>query len=529
MKHLFLFFLIVLSLSSCKKNRYALHVVTQDTLVLSPMEVPQSLLFDSIILTGESKDVKIFYKNNSFKTVWVQEQNRNDLIQSISDLASDGISPNHYALDSLKNYQQHYAQLTDLEKTKADLLFTQTFFKMASHLYNGVLNPKELYNDWELPTKPIHLPATLHLTLQHNAVPIAFDSIRPRHPIYGQLKEALSSLKSKPDAPETPFKTDHKIKLNDRFPEVITLKEKLIYWEDLAPLDSMTPLFDDTTVAALKHFQLRNGLDETGLLDSKTIEALNKTKLDQMQKIVVNLERWRWFPRNLGAHYVLINLPAYRLVAITDGDTIQKHKVIVGTPARKTPILSSEFSGLVINPTWTVPPTILKQDLVPAASKNRGYFASRGFTIYDSKGAVVTPEEWDPQQASRYRYVQKPGDTNSLGRIKFDFKNNHMVYLHDTNNKNNFNKEDRGLSSGCVRVEDPFELADYILLTENSSYTLKQINTWLQTEKTQHIPLQKKVQIHQLYWTAWKDTKGIQFRNDIYKLDAPLYEKLISN
>lgn len=529
MKHFILIGLLAFGLISCQKQKYALHVVTNDTLILTPMNIEESIAFDSLILKEKSKDLQQFYKTNDFKTGWNQAKNREDLITSIKSLEEDGITLKQFPLEKLKKYNSDYSTLTDVQKTEADILYSETFFKIASQLYNGVLSPKKLYNDWDIDPKNINLPATLNLTLIHDAVPIAFDSIRPKHPVYGQLKEALAELRKMPNEDFIELKTINKLKVNDSLPEIKVLKELLIYWKDLAQSDSINSVFDETTSNALKRFQLRNGIDETGLLDKQTLIALNETKEQQIQKVIVNLERWRWYPRNLGNDYVLVNIPDFSLVAVSHGDTIQKHKIIVGKPDRKTPILSSRFSGLIINPTWTVPPTILKNDLVPSASKNRSYFANRGFTIYDNNGNVVSASDWKPERASSYRYVQKPGKANSLGRIKFDFKNNHLVYLHDTNNKNNFNKDNRDLSSGCIRVEDPFDLAEYILTTENSKYTMKQINQWLESEKTQHIPLQKTIDIHQLYWTAWKDKDGLQFRDDIYNLDRDLFTKLQLN
>lgn len=529
MKYFILLGLLAFGLISCKKEKYALHVVTNDTLVLAPMEIEKSIAFDSVLLHEKSKDIQQFYRNNAFKTGWSQSKNREDLIESIKKLEEDGMPLKHFPLEELVKLNNDYTALTDSVKVEADILFSETFFKVALQLYNGVLNPKKLYSDWDIESKVINLPSTLHLTLIHDAVPIAFDSIRPRNPIYAQLKSALAALRALPNEELLELKTTKKIKINDSLPEIVSLKKRLIYWQDLAPNDSLNAVFDQATVDALKHFQLRHGIDETGLLDQETLASLNESKEYLIQKVVANLERWRWYPRNLGTDYVLVNIPDFNLIAVSHGDTVQKHKIIVGTPARRTPILSSRFSGLIINPTWTVPPTILKNDLVPAASKNRSYFANRGFTIYDNKGNVVQAEDWKPQHARSYRYVQKPGRANSLGRIKFDFKNNHLVYLHDTNNQNNFSKDNRDLSSGCIRVEDPFDLAEYILTTEQSKYTMKQINQWLDSEKTQHIPLQKAIEIHQLYWTAWKDKDGIQFRNDIYNLDADLYEKLQLN
>ena len=529
MKYLFILFLVAFSLVNCKRHKQPLQIVLNDTIQLLPLEKEESIIFDSLIVKDLAADLQQFYRTNTYKTGWGDAGNREDFIKTLTGLEADGIDSNRYPLTQLRDFHKHFSSLTDDQKIKADFLFSETFFGAVQDVYNGVLNPKKLYDDWDIEPKKINLPATMLLTLEHDAIPIAFDSIRPKNPVYTGLKAALADLKKLPDGSFQKLLTGRKLKLHDSLSEVKELQERLTYWGDLAPNTSKEAVFDEVTIQALKKFQGRNGIDETGLLDAETVKTLNIDKETRIQQVIANLERWRWYPRTFGTHYILVNIPDFNLLAVSNGDTIQKHKIIVGTTKRKTPILSSKFSGLIINPTWTVPPTILKNDLVPAASRNRGYFASRGFTIYDYKGNVISPENWNPEKASSYRYVQKPGRSNSLGRIKFDFKNNHLVYLHDTNNKNNFNKEFRNLSSGCVRVEDPFDLADFILSTEESNYTMKMVNQWLDAEKTQHIPLQKSIEIHQLYWTAWNTPQGIHFIHDTYQLDQGLYNKLYTN
>ena len=240
-----------------------------------------------------------------------------------------------------------------------------------------------------------------------------------------------------------------------------------------------------------------------------------------------NLERWRWFPEDLGEHFLIANIPDYNLCYVIKNDTISTHKIIVGTPKRKTPILSSKLSNFVFNPTWTVPPTIIKEDLTPTASKNRNYFPSRNLTIYDSKGIVVSPYEWNPAKARNYRYVQKPGNDNSLGLVKFNFTNRHSVYLHDTNHRDYFSKTYRSLSSGCVRVENAIALSKRILSQSNpAKWKNTEIDSIIKLEKTKTVSFKDTVNIHIFYWTSWLENNQLQFREDIYELDKDLFEKL---
>ena len=203
--------------------------------------------------------------------------------------------------------------------------------------------------------------------------------------------------------------------------------------------------------------------------------------------------------------------------------------MIIGKKERRTPVLSSAFNGIIVNPKWTVPPTILKNDVVPKATANRGYFASNRLTIFDKKsGKQVSAENWNPANYSGYRYVQQTGKLNSLGLIKFDFPNKHMVYLHDTNNRSRFVENNRALSSGCVRVEDPFDLAKAIFQIEGVNVERADLDTLVAREKTKNIKLNKKVNVHQVYFTAVIDKTGsIKILNDVYSLDNILYKRLI--
>jgi murein L,D-transpeptidase YcbB/YkuD len=206
-------------------------------------------------------------------------------------------------------------------------------------------------------------------------------------------------------------------------------------------------------------------------------------------------------------------------------DTVQTYRVVVGKPERRTPVLESKITDVVFNPTWTVPPTIIKEDLTPAATKDRTYFAYHNMKIYKD-GSEVLAEAWNPLEADKYRYVQGPGDDNALGRVKFNFRNNFSVYIHDTNHRNLFSGRYRALSSGCVRVQDPFKLAEYVLNSEDGNWDNGKIKEMVDAKETENVYIQKSIRVHQLYWTAWMDKGGLQFRDDIYSLDKILYDKL---
>ncbi|MDO9261085.1 MAG: L,D-transpeptidase family protein, partial [Flavobacteriaceae bacterium] len=298
-----------------------------------------------------------------------------------------------------------------------------------------------------------------------------------------------------------------------------------IYWKDLKPMDSITPIYDSITELAVKKFQLRHGYAPDGIIGAGTIHALNFSKNQRISQIVANMERWRWYPRNLGKEYLIINIPDYTLHTVKNSDTTPTHKIIVGRAERKTPVLSSKISHLIFNPTWTIPPTILKKDVIPAVKRNKKYLSNKRITIYNAQNVVVSIDDWNPKQAGSYRYVQSPGSNNSLGLVKFMFPNRFSIYLHDTNSRGFFEQEIRALSSGCIRVQNPFELTEY-LLDNPEKWNLKTIDETIKTGKTIKVSFDKTVFIHIFYWTCWSENGKLQFRDDLYHLDAELYQKM---
>lgn len=413
---------------------------------------------DKIDLFGSANGVEAFYAQNQFKAVWNDSVNRSELISAVIDSRFDGVLPETYPLGSLIFAHQQYQRLKISELKKADIRFTEVFFKIADQLSFGKVNPKKLYGDWEPYVHTIDKSLLLNESLQNQKVYHTLEDLKPKGRLYQTYKKAF---------------------------------------EKYVPVTS------------------KDTLSEFGKM---------------RKKIWVNLERSKWLPDDLGEHYVWINLPEYRLQLVDQGQIKETHKIIIGKKERRTPVLSSSFNNIIFNPKWTVPPTILKEDIVPKASTDRSYFEANRLTIYDKKtGKVVEPEEWNPENYSSYRYVQQTGRLNSLGQVKFDFPNNHMVYLHDTNNRSMFNRSNRSLSSGCIRVEAPFDLAEAIFEIEEINVPRSEIDTLVQRETTKSFKLNKKVNVHQVYFTAVIDTLGnIQVFDDIYSLDKKLYQELMN-
>ena len=489
---------------------------------------PEKILdIDSVFLQKQgNKVLAAFYKQHNNKTVWLNKaQSRKILLSTLNQSAAEGLDPAAFALDSLNRFEASMAALSDAQSIDYDVLLTRKLQRYVWQLSVGVHNPKWLYRDWDLTPKAVDVNKILDGLEKPDAIASQLEKLQPNHAVYRSLKKALHLLNNFPEDTIDCITIPRILYPTDTDSSLIRIKRKLMYWKDLAPSDSIDVTFDHSTFLAVKKFQARHGIRVDGAIGKATIDALNFTRNRQHEQIIVNLERWRWFPRDFGPHYVLVNIPDYTLNVIKNGDTVQTRRVVVGVITRKTAVLSSTFSNIILNPTWTVPPTILEEDLLPAAKKKKSYFASKKITIYNSKGGMVSPSSWNPDKYKNYRYVQAPGDDNSLGNVKFNFPNHYSVYLHDTNHRDYFNRTFRSLSSGCVRVENPLPLAQYML--GEKKWSMEKICDIIFSGKTTVLPLKEKINIHQLYWTAWMDASGVlQFRQDIYNLDDELYEKL---
>jgi murein L,D-transpeptidase YcbB/YkuD len=265
--------------------------------------------------------------------------------------------------------------------------------------------------------------------------------------------------------------------------------------------------YDAGVAGAVTAFQRRRGLPATGLLNPQTVAALAApaapARIESDPAILVNMERWRWLPADLGRDYVLVNIPEFRVRVVRDGRPRDEARVIVGRTETPTPIFSGMMEYAVVNPSWNVPPSILKNEFLPALARDPSYAARRGYEVVYRNGNISVR--------------QPPGERNALGFIKFLFPNNHAVYLHDTPNRALFSASQRALSHGCVRVEDPFRFADAVLPDEWSSERLKKMIG--KGERT--IRLTEKLPVHLAYFTASVDEfGGYRTLPDLYGHDA---------
>lgn len=299
-----------------------------------------------------------------------------------------------------------------------------------------------------------------------------------------------------------------------------------------APVDDAA-LYDDRLEAAVRHFQARHGLKIDGVIGPDTLAMLNVSPRERLDKIDVNLERWRWLPEDLGDTHIRVNIAGYELQLVRDGEVARKHRVVVGRPYRKTPLFSDRIRYLEFNPTWTVPFNLMVEDKLPEIRQDPGYLDRLGFSVYQGWGQErqrVEPGSinWDTLSRRNFPYqlVQAPGPRNALGRVKFMFPNRFNVYLHDTPARELFNQPERSFSSGCIRVENPLDLA-MALLEGERGWSEQRMQAVLTSGDTRVVHLSKPIPVHLEYWTAWAEADGtLQFRRDIYDRDSAVLDSL---
>jgi murein L,D-transpeptidase YcbB/YkuD len=290
-------------------------------------------------------------------------------------------------------------------------------------------------------------------------------------------------------------------------------------------------VFDTALEQGVVAFQDRHNLEADGAIGAQTLAAMNVTVDERIDQIRVNLERLRWVVRDIEDEFVITNIASFRTYLVRDREIVWSGRSQVGRFYRQTPVFTAKIKYLQFNPTWTVPPGILTKDILPAIQKDIGYLARKNMDLIDRDGKKVDPAsvDWSQYRAGRlppYQFVQRPGPTNALGRVKFIFPNSHFVFLHDTPSKALFERTERTFSSGCIRVENPFVFAE-LLLNNPGKWNSDSIQKLLDSEKPQNVFLDEPLTVMLLYGTVGAtDMELVRFYNDIYQRDARVLNSL---
>ncbi|MGD8846968.1 MAG: L,D-transpeptidase family protein [Desulfobacteraceae bacterium] len=494
--------------------------------------------------------IPTFYQGRDFSPVWFDANGLRPtvqvLIKTIRTAHLDGLKPNDYHLEAIdrilgnlkggrlpiRGDQVH--QWADL-----DLILTDAFLLLGSHLSAGRINPENIHADWVIGPRSLDMLAVLNATVTQAQMHNVLDRLRPVHEGYVNLKSALQQMRTlayKGGWPQPVQKTPT-LRPSESDQGVATIRRLLKITGDytMGPPVEQPQRYDDLLVAAVRRFQLRHGLEPDGVIGRKSREAMNVRVEERIRQIELNLERWRWLPRDLGDRYLFVNTAAFYLQVLENSRIELDMKVVVGRPARQSPVFSSIMTYMVLNPYWNVPHTIAVEDILPKLTQGVDYLIDQSFKVFSGWGEddqELAPEQINWERYSKHyfplRLRQEPGKKNALGQIKFMFPNKFAVYLHDTPQKSLFNNVQRGFSSGCIRVEDARALAKY-LLAQSPEWTEQTLTANLETGRRQVVRIPEPINIHLLYMTAWVDENGLlQFRNDIYQRDAMLDKALVT-
>jgi murein L,D-transpeptidase YcbB/YkuD len=307
-----------------------------------------------------------------------------------------------------------------------------------------------------------------------------------------------------------------------RHPSIVALRHRLLMEGDLDPNRAAGDVFDAEVELALQRFQVRHGIAPDGLLREQTYAALNVPASVRLEQLRINSVRLRSMSGNLGARYVVCNIPATQIEAIQNGFAVSRHAAVVGKPDRPSPDIQSRIVEINLNPFWTVPVSIVRRDLIPKMQAEPDYLTKNRIRIYDAAGYELSPAQinWFSSEAVNYRFKQDPGDFNSLGSIRINFPSVHGVYMHDTPYKNLFGEDFRFHSSGCVRVQDVRELVIW-LLAETPGWSRAEIEYVIATGERRDARTARPVPLYWVYITGWVGADGVaQFRDDIYGRDG---------
>jgi L,D-transpeptidase YcbB len=358
----------------------------------------------------------------------------------------------------------------------------------------------------------------------------ALESFNPHQPGYKALVKALHDLRNASEPTANLVSVVKTLRLGQTDESVVQLRRRLNIGTDG---DEM--LFDDTLAEAVKEFQRQQGIRATGIVNPITVAALNGEPVSgaavgraSEADIIANMERWRWMPRELGYNHIFVNIPEFRLQIIEDNRMTHETRVVVGKPETQTPIFSDEVEFVVVNPTWTVPASIALKEYLPKLRDNPYVLQNKGFEVLRN-GRVVDPGsiDWWSGVPRNVAIRQPPGERNALGHIKFMFPNGHAVYLHDTPQKKFFAEDVRAFSHGCVRVEDPFALAEMVLGGRNQGWPEERVRRLIGGTGERTITLERHMPVHLGYFTVTADDDGSATRfRDIYGHDARVKKAL---
>jgi murein L,D-transpeptidase YcbB/YkuD len=468
-----------------------------------------------------------FYAQRGFQPAWTNAHTASELRRALKDSEADGLDPGDYNLPVLESLAAGLG--SNPSNTAAyEILHTDALLRIADHLMFGKVDATSFDAHWNYTRSPIGIdvPKRIEGAVASADLYGAIEKLKPTQRMYRTLKDELARYRqAATNTARVPVLPGKQIEPDTHDERVLALRTDLAISGDLDPLQvTDSDLYDATLQAAVRRFQERMGLVADGRIGARTITELNVPFEERITQLRVNMDRARVLLHDLPTEFVVVNIAAYWVYLVRGEEVVWSARAQVGKTYRQTPMFRSDINYLVFNPTWTVPPGIIRNDILPDARRDPASITRRGLKVLNAGGNEVDPAsvDWSKYKSGNIPYTlrQDAGPRNALGRVKIMFPNSYSVYLHDTPSQSKFEEVDRAFSSGCVRVERPLELAER-LLANPSQWNAASIARTIDAGRTTNVTLPTKMPVLLAYWTAWVDPQGrVNFRRDVYGQDA---------
>lgn len=471
------------------------------------------------------------YAQRNFAPLWSTHGQYTDtcraIISKLDDSLQLGLHPSRYYTQILGSWLRLQEPLTS---RNLELVLTDVLFEYLDNLANGQTGKRPGDSGSWFARQDVTSTDDVAFDFFRSTTSLteATGQVQPVSQHYNSLLQALKEQQAiLANGGYVKINKGPILKPGMQDSRVIKLRQRLAQsGSDTAKFGLGSNHFDNQVELDLKAFQERHGLKADGLLGKKTLQELNTPIEDRIAQIEINLDRWRWMPRDLGENYIIVNTAGFQMEVILNGYSALDMNVVVGKPQHKTPIFSKDMQYLSFNPSWNVPKSITRKELLPKELANPGYLKKRDFVAVSHADKSTrhinsfSPHELNPSNfIPQYRLVQLPGNHNALGKVKFMLPNKYAIYLHDTTAKRLFEETTRAYSHGCIRVEDPVSLAK-VLLT-NEGHSEHSVDERFDTSRSSAIRLRDPLPVHMTYQTAWVDKNNrLNFRNDIYGHDS---------
>jgi L,D-transpeptidase YcbB len=494
------------------------------------------VLNDSMYFAKDSLVNEIYQKRN-FEPIWSKQEKwlplSDSLMAFMGHAREYGLFPADYHYNILHNIRSKTTLDTLSQKdaalwSRGELLLTDAFFRMCYDLHRGRLPADSVTLRKDTLSKSAYLSLfdTLQLTGQ---VDTLMHALEPKHEAYDSLKSGLQTMLRSMEPLKRytyiPYPANNSMEYNNN------LKQRL-FEEGL--LESPYDYLDTTSLKlVIGKYQRQKGLTETGKLNASTVSSLNNTNWEKFKRIAITLDRYKLLPDSMPTTYIWVNIPSYNMRIVDSGIVMMESSVIVGQPKTRTPLLTSNVSNFITYPQWTVPFSIIFTEMMPKILVSPDYLRKQNLMVVDKNDSVMNPDslKWKRFNRNNFPYLikQRQGDDNSLGVLKFNFANRYAVYLHDTNARWLFSKENRALSHGCVRVKEFMKLADFLVRNDSLLFPPDTLRSWI-TRKEKHVVSGfPRVPIFIRYFTCEAKNGSIKFYNDIYGEDRLLSQRYFDN